>query len=177
MEDSRVVSIQGEIQRRNEAQTPLWADDADVDSYVDGASEEVLECRERGHDYPPTTGTVHFVDVTTDNLLVRDLTCQCCGMAVRQELYAQRKEGNSYRFTLVTAQVVYREGLNGQHYLAPAGRGRITRRQISSSCVTKAFQGQTPAQIRKAAKAYAAAAREKRTEQAKPAEQSRLRGA
>jgi hypothetical protein len=62
---------------------------AEVDTYVDGVSDEVLACRERGRHIFPTirqAGMV-FVDVTDEGLLVRPLLCTCCRLARRVELW------------------------------------------------------------------------------------------
>lgn len=142
-------SIQGEQQRETG-----WdrASDADVDRYVDRVSDEVLACRERGRHLFPTirASGMQFTDVDSVGLFVRRLSCTCCGLAVRVEKWEAVGRGRNLRFRRVASHVDYRTGADGQTYLAPSGRGRMTPRQIADSVASKALQGQSLAALRKA---------------------------
>lgn len=69
-----VRSIQGE-QAEHSTSTRVRASDDDVDAYVDGASDEVLACRERGRHLFPTIrqAGIHFTGVDDTGLLLRRL--------------------------------------------------------------------------------------------------------
>jgi hypothetical protein len=143
-------SIQGEQQ-----QETGWvrASDDDVDQYVDRVSDEVLACRERGRHLFPTirASGMQFTDVDSAGLFVRRLTCTCCGLAVRVEKWEGVGRGRKIRFRRVAAHVEYQSGPEGETYLAPSGRGRMTPRQIADSVASKALQGQSLTELRKTA--------------------------
>jgi hypothetical protein len=143
-------SIQGEHQPE-----AGWvrASDEDVDDYVDRVSDEVLACRERGRHLFPTirAAGMQFTDVDSAGLFVRRLTCTCCGLAIRVEKWEAVGRGRNLRFQRVTSHVEYQTGADGQSYLAPSGRGRMTPRQIADSVASKALQGQSLTALRKAA--------------------------
>jgi hypothetical protein len=149
-------SIQGEQQ-----QETGWvrASDEDVDLYVDRVSDEVLACRERGRHLFPTIrqAGIQFVDVDSDGLFVRRLTCTCCELAVKVEKWEGVRQRGRTRFHLVASHLEYQAGRDGQTYLAPTGRGRMTPRQIGDSVASKALHGQTLTALRKAATDGAAA--------------------
>jgi hypothetical protein len=92
-------------------------------------------------------------------------------MAVRLEFW-EALRGRHIRYRMVTAQVVYRNGPNGESYPLQSGNGRILRRDLTGSIVTAACKGKTPATVKADAKKRGTAARA-----AQQAEQSRLRGA
>ncbi|MEU7818586.1 hypothetical protein [Pseudonocardia sp. NPDC049154] len=144
-------SIQGEQQQDTGY---VRASDEDVDLYVDRVSDEVLACRERGRHLFPTIrqAGIHFTEVDDDGLFVRRLTCTCCELAVKVEKWEGRRRGGRTRFQRVASSLEYREGPDGQVYLSPTGRGRMTPRQIGDSVASKALAGQSLAALRKAAK-------------------------
>lgn len=148
------LSIQGEHQGETG-----WvrASEDDVDLYVDRVSDEVLACRERGRHLFPTIrqAGIFFTEVDDDGLFVRRLTCTCCLLAVRVERWEGVRRGNRTRFARVASNLEYRVGTNGELYLAPAGRGHMTPRQIGDSVASKALAGQTLTALRKAARAAA----------------------
>jgi hypothetical protein len=154
-------SIQGEQQQDTGY---IRASDEDVDLYVDRVSDEVLACRERGRHLFPTIrqAGIHFTEVDDEGLFVRRLTCTCCQLAVKVERWEGVRQRGRTRFHRVASNLEYRTGPDGQTYLATAGRGRMTTRQIGDSVASKALEGQTLAALRKATKA-AGASGKKRT--------------
>lgn len=143
------TSIQGELLG---ADPTTWhMDEGDVDLYVDEASPEVIECRERGRHLWPSTREVGivFTDVDDLGLFVRRLKCKCCGLAYRNEKWDAVKRGGTWRYVLVGANVVYKTGAKGEQYLAPAGRGHLTSKLVKSSLASKALSGESPAAMRK----------------------------
>jgi hypothetical protein len=146
------LSIQGEHER--DASAPVMMDLGDVDKYVDDSSDEVLACRERGrHIFPSIRQAgVSFVDVTDDGLLVRQLLCTCCKLAQRVEFWEATGRGKNTRFAPVSASINYLRGPNGERYLGPQGRGRMTPRMVRNSLASLALKGQSVTQIRKEAK-------------------------
>ena len=156
------LSIQGEQQQDTGL---IRASDEDVDLYVDRVSDEVLACRERGRHLFPSIrqAGIHFSDVDGDGLLIRRLACTCCGLAVRVEKWEGVRRGSRTRFSRVASSLEYRTGREGETYLAPSGRGRMTTRQIGDSIASKALQGQSLAALRKAAAREAKDARRRDT--------------
>ncbi|WP_344411694.1 hypothetical protein [Pseudonocardia ailaonensis] len=150
------LSIQGEQQEQENAGWVKASED-DVDLYVDGVSDEVLACRERGRHLFPTIrqAGIHFSEVDDEGLFIRRLACTCCLLAQRVERWEGVRRGGRTRFARVASSLVYLTGLNGEVYLAPAGRGHMTARQIGDSVASKALAGQTLTALRKAAKANA----------------------
>ena len=159
-----VVSIQGEQQPDGG-----WvrASDEDVDLYVDRVSDEVLACRERGRHLFPTIreAGIHFSEVDSEGLFLRRLVCTCCDLAVRVERWEGVGRRGRTRFRRVASTLEYRTGRNGEEYLAPAGRGHMTARQIGDSVASKALAGQSLAELRRAARSV-----EKKRGSAKPAD-------
>lgn len=151
-----MVSIQGERQQHLQ-ETPLM-ELSEVDRYVDSVSEEVLACRERGrHLFPSIRAAgIQFVDVTDDGLLVRRLLCQCCRLAERVEYWEATERGAKTRYAPVSATNNYLVGSDGERYLGPRGRGRMTSKMIRNSLASSALQGQTVTMVRNAAKKQAA---------------------
>lgn len=148
---SAVLSIQGEQQQDVGR---VRASDEDVDLYVDGVSDEVLACRERGRHLFPTIrqAGIHFSEVDAAGLFVRRLVCSCCRLAIRVERWEGVRRGSRTRFARVSSSLEYTTGDNGERYLGPSGRGVMTPRQIGDSVASKALAGQTLAALRKAAK-------------------------
>ncbi|GDY32656.1 hypothetical protein [Gandjariella thermophila] len=147
---ARPLSIQGEQQQE---QGPVRASDDDVDRYVDDAPDEVLACRERGRHLFPTIrqAGIEFTGVDRDGLFIRRVTCTCCGLAVRVERWEATKRGRHLRYQRVASDLEYRKGPDGQSYQAPPGRGRMTPRQIANSVASRALQGLSLAELRRAA--------------------------
>ena len=137
-------------------------DMADVDRYVDGASEEVIACRERGRHLWPSMrkAKLVFTDVTEDGLLVRRVLCECCQLARRIEYWETVGRGRNTRYQPVGSSIEYLTGSDGERYLGPQGRGRMTNKMIRNSMVTAALHGQSPAMVRQAAKRAAALEKE-----------------
>jgi hypothetical protein len=150
-------SIQGESQARDVA--GARASEEDVDLYVDSVPDGVLECRERGrHLFPAIRQAgIYFSGVDESGLFIRRVMCQTCGLAVRVEKWEGSRQRGRTRFQRVEAQLQYQTGRDGESYLAPRGRGRMTTRQIGDSLASKAFAGQSLAAIRRAAERAAAA--------------------
>ena len=158
---SAVLSIQGEQQQETGR---VRASDEDVDLYVDGVSDEVLACRERGRHLFPTIrqAGIHFNGVDRDGMLLRRLVCTCCTLAVKVEKWEGVRAGGRTRVRRVASNLEYRTGNDGEVYRAPSGRGHMPPRQIGDSVASKALAGQTLTALRKAAnKAAAEAAAEK----------------
>lgn len=156
----RGLSIQGEQQQDGGF---VQASEEDVDLYVDRVSDEVLACRERGrHLFPAIRQAgIHFSGVDETGLLIRRLTCTSCGLAVRVEKWeGARRRGRTgrTRFQRVASHLEYRTGRDGEIYLAPSGRGRMTTRQIGDSVASKALEGQSLTALRKAARVSGKAA-------------------
>ncbi|WP_093088323.1 hypothetical protein [Pseudonocardia oroxyli] len=159
-----MLSIQGEQQE--DRQGYVRASDEDVDLYVDGVSDEVIMCRERGRHLFPTIqqAGIRFAEVDGDGLFIRRLVCTCCDLAVRVEKWEGARRGGRTRFARVASSLEYRTGAKGEVYLAPAGRGHMTPRQIGDSVASKALAGQSLAELRKTLKAEAKkAAKAKKT--------------
>lgn len=144
-----VLSIQGEQQSQTAGR--LRASDEDVDLYVDRVSDAVLACRERGRHLFPTIrqAGIHFTEVDETGLFVRRLVCTCCDLAVRVEKWEGVRQKSRTRFSRVTSTLEYRTGTNGEIYLAPAGRGAMTPRQIGDSVASKALAGESLTALRK----------------------------
>ncbi|SDF15689.1 hypothetical protein [Pseudonocardia oroxyli] len=153
---SSVLSIQGE-QQADQQQGYVRASDEDVDLYVDGVSDEVIMCRERGRHLFPTIrqAGIRFAEVDGDGLFIRRLVCTCCDLAVRVEKWEGARRGGRTRFARVASSLEYRTGAKGEVYLAPAGRGHMTPRQIGDSVASKALAGQSLTELRKTLKAEA----------------------
>jgi len=147
----RGLSIQGEQQKDGGF---VQASEEDVDLYVDRVSDEVLACRERGrHLFPAIRQAgIHFSGVDETGLLIRRLTCTSCGLAVRVEKWEGARRRGRTRFQRVASHLEYRTGRDGEIYLAPSGRGRMTTRQIGDSVASKALEGQSLTALRKAAR-------------------------
>jgi hypothetical protein len=145
------LSIQGE-QRKDSGF--VQASDEDVDLYVDKVSDAVLACRERGrHLFPAIRQAgIHFSAVDETGLLIRRLYCTSCELAVRVEKWEGARRRGRTRFQRVASHLEYRTGREGETYLAPSGRGRMTTRQIGDSVASKALEGQTLTALRKAAR-------------------------
>jgi hypothetical protein len=147
----RGLSIQGEQQK-----DMGWvrASDEDVDLYVDRVSDEVLACRERGRHWFPSIrqAGIHFSGVDDTGLLIRRLTCTSCGLAVRVEKWEGARRRGRTRFQRIASHLEYQTGRDGETYLAPSGRGRMTTRQIGDSVASKALEGQSLTALRKAAR-------------------------
>ncbi|WP_224392843.1 hypothetical protein [Pseudonocardia sp. ICBG1293] len=149
---SAVRSIQGEQADRAGVVRPRASDD-DVDAYVDGVSDEVLACRERGRHLFPTIrqAGIHFTGVDETGLLLRRLRCGCCRLAVKVEKWEGAQVGGRTRFRRVASNLEYRVGVDGEQYLAPAGSGFMTPRQVGDSVASKALSGSTLAAVQRAA--------------------------
>jgi hypothetical protein len=147
-----IVSIQGE--RQQQLQGTQLMELSEVDRYVDSVSDEVLACRERGRHLFPSirTAGIQFVDVTDDGLLVRRLLCQCCQLAERVEYWQATGRGVNTRYAPVSATNNYLIGPDGERYLGPSGRGRMTPKMVRNSLASSALQGQTAEMVRKAAR-------------------------
>lgn len=148
----RGLSIQGE---QHKDMGFIQASDEDVDLYVDRVSDEVLACRERGRHLFPSIrqAGIHFSAVDDTGLLIRRLTCTSCGLAVRVEKWEGARRRGRTRFQRVASSLEYRTGRDGEVYLAPSGRGRMTPRQVGDSIASKALEGQSLTALRKAARA------------------------
>ncbi len=150
---AQVRSIQGErAQRDHNAYGAM--DEGDVDSYVDSVTDEVLKCRQRGHDFPEARRNValEFTEVR-DGMLIRRARCRCCAKVERVEQWLPqiRGRGQIIRCERVSAHLNY--FLDGSTpYLAPRGQGRLSPRQVESSVASKALQGTTLAAIKKRTK-------------------------
>ncbi|MEV4644834.1 hypothetical protein [Saccharopolyspora sp. NPDC049357] len=145
----KVLSTQGE---QHQETGYIKASDEDVDLYVDRVTDEVLACRERGRHLFPTIrqAGIHFSEIDSDGLFIRRLTCTCCELAVKVEKWEGTRQRGRTRFHRVASQLEYRTGQDGQTYLSPTGRGRMTPRQIGDSVASKALAGQSLAALRKA---------------------------
>lgn len=145
------LSIQGEQQK-----DMGWvrASDEDVDLYVDRVTDEVLACRERGRHLFPSIrqAGIHFAGVDETGLLIRRLSCTSCGLAIKVEKWEGARRGGRTRFARVASHLEYQTGRDGETYLAPSGRGRMTTRQIGDSVASKALEGQSLTALRKAAR-------------------------
>jgi hypothetical protein len=146
---SIVRSIQGEIEKI--VQETLWADQAEVDVFVEKVSETVLACRERGRHLFPVArkSTLHFTRVDEFGRLVREMRCECCALVVRVEHWEEVGRGRSRRFTLVGKTLRYETGAGGERYTLPPGHGRIKPRQVQESVMQLALDGLTLSEIRK----------------------------
>ena len=140
-----VLSIQGEHLREVGLNSgPVKMDDEDVAEYLEGVGPEVVDCRERGRHDIPTTNEVDvvFTGVTSDGLFIRKLKCKSCGLAQRIELWEGRRVRRGRRmvtqFGLVSSRPDYSlRGPNGERYLAPAGWGRMSAKQVRNAVVSK----------------------------------------
>jgi hypothetical protein len=150
---SEPKSIQGEQQ---ETAAPLYAEDTEVEKYVDTQSPGVVTCRERNrHDYPSIREAgLHFsgVDLTT-GLHIRRVRCQSCNLVENVELWDIRHKGDTItRAERVSARPDYGlRGPNGERYLAPEGHGRMLPKQVRNAVATGQLKGLSFKEIRKAA--------------------------
>lgn len=159
--NAQVRSIQGE--QIDTAERAAWATSKEVEDYVAKASEDVIECRERGrHTFPSVRKSMTFsrLDPTT-GLLVREVGCVACAdqqgnfRVVRVELWDVRHhKGEVTLCELASASTVYR----GSDYLATPGSGRMKPKQIRNALGTEALKGAKIVTIRKAAVAASKAA-------------------
>jgi hypothetical protein len=142
-------SIQGEAL---DEQGVLFASPEDVDQYVDQATDGIRACREAGrHPFPGVArarGAI-FSAVTEEGLLVRELECPQCLCAVRVELWESYGRGKAARVRFLSASVSYREGPDGERYLSPPGRGRMTQRAIKESIATAALDGTSITELKR----------------------------
>lgn len=143
------LSIQGEQQRDYGVSR---ADQDDVDAYVDGVSAAVLGCRQRGHRFPPPTpnGEPLWFAMDRQGVLYRRVLCQDCRLVMRVEQYVFEGRGKNKRVKPVgQTQYVYLEGPDGERYAAPRGHGRMTRRQVTESVLSKSLSGLSITEVRK----------------------------
>jgi hypothetical protein len=146
-------SIQGEEQ---EAYAPLYAEDVEVEKYVDAQSPGVITCRERNrHDYPSIREAgLHFSGVNlTTGFHIRRVRCQSCNLVENVELWDLRHKGDTItRAERVSARPDYTlRGPNGERYLAPEGHGRMLPKQVRNAVATGQLKGLSFKEIRKAA--------------------------
>lgn len=147
-EVTRLPSVQGEQQPASGWER---ATQDDVDSYVDHVSDEVLECRQNGRQRWPALCVQDqpFHEIDETGLFVRRVLCRCCELAVRVEKWEASGHGRRARLERVASHVEYLTGTEGETYLAPSGRGRMTPRQVADSVASKAVQQQSLAALRK----------------------------
>ena len=149
-------SIQGE--RQDTVAVTLYMDPADVDSYVDSANADVVICRERGrHDFPTIRETgMHFVDVDALGLHIRRVRCKCCKLVDLIEQWDIRHRGDTVtRAERASGRPDYSpRGRNGERYLGPAGRGRMTPKMVRGSVATGQLKGQSFKALRQEALAH-----------------------
>lgn len=129
------------------------ASDVTIGAYVEKASDEVLECRLRGHRWPFTRNPDGFddYDPATD-LFLNYTQCKCCKLVWRKEWWqvTGAKRGH-LNFELVATQPDYsRNPASGEQYLT-TGEGYMPRKKIHAAVMKAAFTTQTVAQLRKAA--------------------------
>lgn len=148
----RKLSIQGgRVVAKEEG---MFMSEGDVDEYVRGASESVLTCRERGRHMFPSIRMigVDFEGVDDLGLLIRRVKCLCCKLAVRVERWEARGRGANVRYRPVASSTQYVTGEDGQTYLGPSGRGRMTPKMIQEAVATTELSGHTIGELRKAAR-------------------------
>lgn len=150
------ASIQGEQQAQR--RTPQAMEQGAVDEYVAKMDDAVVACRERGrHLFPPVrTAGITFVGYLQDEgLYVQEEDCECCGpLAYQRTLWEARGKGTAVRFVPIVSNTLYRKIVrDGQvvSYLAPAGQGRMYRRQVREAVATQALRGTPLRQVRKQA--------------------------
>ena len=146
-------SIQGEQQDTNAGY--VAADQDTVDEFIHGATDKILECRMRGHRWPFKRARSGFsgFDEGTGRLINRE-KCGCCGLAWRVEYWEAVRSGKGYRYERIATQVEYDKPAKGKpSYLAPSGKGHITRRQIDETLMTQSLKGMNLTAVKKAAKA------------------------
>lgn len=144
---SHLRSIQAESLTHQDGY--VRADNDDVDTYVGKVSDEIRECRERGHPWP-SSSEVTFSDVTPEGLLVERVDCPRCGCAYRQRDWEAVRVGRGrYRYQPVgPSKIQYQKNQRGETYPAPAGVGHITRRQIAGSVMTNRFAGTSLTEVK-----------------------------
>jgi hypothetical protein len=143
-----IHSIQGE--RQDAIRETFVMDMADVETYVETASDEVLLCREDRHTFASIRQGVHFEKQNSDGDWVRELPCtQCGGLAVRVEVWESIGSGDKRRFRRLSRTLRYPKRADGTSYLADSGRGRPTKKQIGDVLMTMALRGYTITDIRK----------------------------
>jgi rubredoxin len=143
-------SIQGETVR--DPGPVEWADESDVDEYVDNHSEGVQTCRARRlHEFPvPRTGA-EFTDIDREGNFIALYQCTSCRLAYRREVWAPGgKRNGRTRWERLDSTVIYRPGEDGENYLLPPGHGRMRPVQVRESLMSRVMEGQSPAAIRKA---------------------------
>lgn len=144
-------SIQGEQQER---QDTIFADQADVEKWVDSHDPNVVDCRERNrHTYPSIREAGrHFdgVDVET-GFHIRRLRCKSCKLVGVIELWDVRHRGDTVtRMEKVSSKPDYSyRGPNGEKYLSKTGRGRMKPKQVRDVVATNLFRGMSYTELRK----------------------------
>lgn len=146
MTTANVYSISGERQLKN---AHLSMDQGDVDQYVANATDSIVECRESGHRFQSVRSGVVFTGVDDDGMLIRRLPCTRCACVERLEHWMPYRQGRQTRYRCEHKTLVYKEGPNGERYVAPSGHGRMTRQQLRDSLMTNALNGHTLSEIRK----------------------------
>lgn len=147
-----ISSIQGE-QQPESRYVPASQDD--VDEYVEGASDGVLDCRQgRRHPFPPfRKNELHFTAVDEDDNFVRQIECPSCQCATRIEKWAWIGGPKTGRMEFVDSHIDYHPNRHtGEVYLAKPGTGRYTPRAVKNSMATMAMKGQSVAALKKALK-------------------------
>lgn len=153
---ARVLPFRSAQQEQIEDTTPRErhiASDVTIAAYVEHASDEVLECRIRGHRWPFTSKPDGFDDYDpATKLFINYTRCRTCKLVWRKEWWQciGARRGH-LEFELVATEPDYkRNPETGEQYLV-TGEGYMPRKKIHAAVMKAAFSNKTAAELRKAA--------------------------
>jgi hypothetical protein len=125
--------------------------------YVTSASDEVLECRVRGHRWPFAKKRNGFTGYSlSTNLFLNRERCKCCGLAYRLEYWEVTRVSKGHtKFERVAVELEYQNDENGNSYLLEPGHGYMGRKQIDEAVMTMSLSNVTVSELKKQALAAA----------------------
>lgn len=146
MPSAEVVSIQG--RRQKDISDANVMSDADLHTYVDGASDGVLACRQRGrHWFAPMKktkdGSALFDGQDSDGLWTRRSLCTSCELVERVEHWLVFKQGRRLHAERVKKSLNYFTDDDGNTYLAPPNQGRAAPTRVEEALMDRALNGLT----------------------------------
>lgn len=150
-EVTNLPSIQGEQEKAQAGEQMSFADEWEVDSYVDAHSDGVVQCRmDFRHQFELPRNGVTFSAVDDYGNFIAEYPCQRCGCAYRREVWGTYKVKREVRFELLDTTIQYKRNQHGETYGIAPGSPRMKPRQVRASVMTQAMKGQSPAAMRKA---------------------------
>lgn len=148
---ARLYSIQGEQQAQRESNRAP-ASQGDVDDYVAGKSEGIINCRTGGHFFPPQSkARLEFTGWDASlGAFEREIHCKNgCGCISKVELWKRFGGKKTGRWRMIGVKRREQKNDLGETYAMPAGQGMASRRDMKESAATLALEGVTEAQLKK----------------------------